>query len=447
MSSTAAYDTQTLRASITKDNHLKNRLVEPRYATGFLFIGLVAALTLSTNSMHAQQPLSTMRLDGPMSSAAISPDGRYIAVNIGSSVQNADGSWNSTESLQVLEPAASKVVAKVELPSAALLKEGPLSSTSGFVGYCGNGKYVAVYDEIGTIYVLNAQSFEIESKISLGEMPHVGVLGVRRMVCSANSNLIAVTGYGGQFGLGVLRLFDLKSGGQIAEVRQNPSAGSAFRQISLSPDGGKLAILLENPKRTAIQGPNVEIRETKRLTLLNQFTTGDAPNDLTFSGDSEVLTAQGQATGRDSNRRAMQLWDVASGKELGRYTDPSGSVEWPISSSADGTRILGYIPTFRECRFCSGLEGRRDVKEQRFAVWNKITGAEIYRSEPFRPIVEPLGPQPGLSQDGTTAMVYWPNNVIMPRLFALPNFSVDEASVSPKHRDPSLSSSKRQKWK
>jgi hypothetical protein len=392
-----------------------------QYSESLIAISIlfVALLGCSMHSLYAQQQLATMRLDGPMSSAAISPDGRYIAVNISRSVQKADGSWNSTESIQVLQLAASKVVAKVDLPSAAFLKEGPLSSTDGFVGYCDSGKYLAAYDEIGTIYVLDAHSFEIESKISLGEMPHVGVLGVRRVVCSANSNLIAVNGYGGQFGFGVLRLFDLTSGGQIAELRQSPSAGTAFRQISLSPDGSKLAILLENPKRTAIQGPNVEIRETKRLTLLNQFTTGDAPNGLTFSGESEVLTAQGQATGRDSSRRAVQLWNVESGKEVRRYSDASGDVEWPIRSSADGTRILSYIPTFRECRFCNGLEGRRDVKEQRFAVWNKITGAEIYRSEPFRPIVEPLGPQPVLSQDGTTAMVYWPDNVITPRLFPI----------------------------
>lgn len=373
----------------------------------------------SMQSLFAQQ-LATMRLDGPMSTAAISPDGRYIAANIGSSKQKPDGSWSSTESMQVLELAASKVVAKVDLPSAPLLKDGPLSSTDGFVGYCDKGRYLAVFDEIGTLFVLDPHSLEIKARIGLGEQPHVGALGYRRVVCSANSSLIAVNGNGGQFGLGVLRLFDLASGVQIAEVHQNPSAGTAFRQISLSPDGSKLAILLENPKRTAIQGPNVEIRETKRLTVLNQFTTGDAPNGLTFSGESEILTSQGQATGRDSSRRAIQLWNVESGKEVKRYTDASGDVEWPISSSADGTRILGFIPTFRECRFCNGLEGRRDVKEQRFAVWNKITGAEIFRSEPFRPIVEPLGPQPVLSQDGTTAMVYWPDNVITPRLFPLP---------------------------
>jgi hypothetical protein len=197
-----------------------------------------------------------------MSTAALSPDGRYVTVNVGGSRQKADGSWNSTESIEALDLAASKVVAKVDLPTASLLKDGPLSSTDGFVGYCDRGRYLAVYDEIGTIFVLNPHSLEIESVISLGEQPHVGVLGYRRVVCSTNSSLIAVNGNGGQFGLGVLRLFDLTSGGQIAELRQNPSAGTAFRQVSLSPDGSKLAILLQNPRRTR---PRVPTSRYERL--------------------------------------------------------------------------------------------------------------------------------------------------------------------------------------
>jgi len=379
---------------------------------------VVVLLGYSMHCLYAQK-LATMRLDGPMSSAALSPDGRYIAANIGRSVQKADGSWNSTESIQVLELAASKVVAKVDLPSASFFKEGPLSSTDGFVGYCDNGKYLAAYDEIGTVYVLNARSFEIESKISLGEMPHVGVLGVRRVVCSASSNLIAVNGYGGQFGLGVLRLFDLTSGGQVAELRQNPSAGAVFRQTSLSPDGSKLAILLENPKRTAIQGPNVEIRETKHLTLLNQFRTGDAPRGLAFAGESEVVTVQEQPA-RASVKQALRLWSIELGKEERRFSDAHLDVDGPISTSADGEYVAASITKFHECRLCNGSEGRRDVTEQRFAVWNKATGAQIYRSEPFGPIVEPLGPLPVLCQSGGVVMVYWPDNVITPRLFSIP---------------------------
>ena len=116
------------------------------------------------------QQLTTIRLDEPMASAAVSPDGRYVAVNTGHSKQNADGSWNSTESIQVLQPASSSVVAKLDVPSAAFLKDAPLSSTDGFVSYCDDGKYLVAYDLIGTLYVLNASSYRVESKISLGNL-------------------------------------------------------------------------------------------------------------------------------------------------------------------------------------------------------------------------------------------------------------------------------------
>lgn len=373
--------------------------------------------------VDAQQQLSTIRLDEPMASATVSPDGHYVAANTGRSQQNADGSWNSTESIQVLEPAASKVVAKVDLPSAVLLKDAPLSSTDGFMSYCDNGKYLVAYDLIGTLYVMNASSYRVESRISLGNLrgpdSQGTVLGIT-MTCSAGGSSLAVSAYGGRFGFGLVRLFDLTSGGQVAELRQNPSAGTEFRQISLSSDGSKLAVLLENPKRTAIQCPNVEILETKHLKLVNQFSTGDAPRGLAFAGESEVVTVQEQPAGWSPPKQALRLWDVESGKEERRFSDAHLDVDGPISSSADGRYVAASITKYHECRLCNGLEGRRDVTEQRFAVWNKATGAQIYRSEPYRPIVEPLGPEPVLSQSGGVVMVYWPDNIITPRLFPIP---------------------------
>ena len=87
-----------------------------------ILLGLIFALGCGMHRVHAQQ-LSTIRLDEPMTSAAVSPDGRYVAVNTGRSRQNADGSWNSTESIEVLQPDASKVVSKIDVPSAAFLKK------------------------------------------------------------------------------------------------------------------------------------------------------------------------------------------------------------------------------------------------------------------------------------------------------------------------------------
>lgn len=79
-----------------------------RQKSNLILSGLFFVLGGGMYQIHAQQ-LSTIRLDEPMTAAAVSPNGRYVAVNTGRSRQNADGSWNSTESIQVMEPDAPKV--------------------------------------------------------------------------------------------------------------------------------------------------------------------------------------------------------------------------------------------------------------------------------------------------------------------------------------------------
>jgi WD40 repeat protein len=386
-----------------------------------IWLGLILALGCGMHRVEAQQ-LSTIRLDEPMTSAAVSPDGRYVAIETGRSTQNADGSWSNTESIQVLQPDASKVLGKIDVPSVALLKDAPLSSTDGFISYCDNGKYLAAYDMIGTVYVLNASTYRVESKIGLGNLraqdAHGTVLGIR-MACSAGGSVFAVSAYGGRFELGLIRLFALATGEQIAELNQDSSSGAEFAAVDLSPNGSKLAVSLQNTDRKAPKGPNVEIRETKQLRLLGEFSTGDVPGGLAFSGESEMLTVQEQPQGSSSAKQVLYLWNLESGKKEKQFSDAHLGVAWPISSSADGKTILGYLPTYRECRLCNGLEGRREVKEQQFAVWDRSTGSEIYRSEPFRPIVDPGGPRCVLSQDGAVVMVYWPDNFITPRLFQI----------------------------
>ena len=401
---------------------MKRKLTSFGRRLSLVWLGLIIALGCGMRTPDAQPQLTTMRLDAPMATAAVSPDGRYVAVNVGHSVQQEDGSWNNTEWIEIIEPSSSRVVARVDIPSAALLKDAPVSSTDGFISYCDNGKYLAAYDLIGTVYVLNAKTYRIETRISLGNLRAQdaggSVLGIT-MACSARGGVFAVSAYGGRFGWGLLRVFDLKTGAQIAELNQHSSSGEQFAAIDLSPSGSKLAILLANPKGTALQGPDIEIRETKHLKLRNAFSTGNTPRGLAFAGESEIVTIQAQPS-HSRSKAVLCLWNLRSGKETKQLSDARVGVAWPISSSADGKTILGYLPTYGECRFCGGLEGRRKVKKQQFAVWDKSTGSEIFRSEPFGPIVDPLGPRCVLSQDGTVVMVYWPDNVITPRLFPIP---------------------------
>jgi WD40 repeat protein len=390
-------------------------------ASCLICLGMAYILACGAYSVRAQEKLTTTRLDAPMVTAAISPDGRFVAIDVGHSAQQKDGSWNNTEWIEVIEPpSSSTVVARVDLPSAALLKSAPVSSTDGFVGYCDNGKYLAAYDLIGTVYVLSTSTYRVESKIAVGTLRAQDALGAVlgvRMACSASGSVFAVGAYGGRFGWGLVRLFSLTTGEQIAQLSQDSSSRKEFTAIDLSPSGSKLAILLQHADRKTASGPNVQIRETQQLKLLGDFSTGDAPRGLAFAGESDILTVQEQPKG--SSKQILRMWDVESGKEEKQFSDAYVGVDWPVSSSADGKTILGYIPTYHECRLCNALEGRREVKKQQFAVWNKSTGSEIFRSEPFGPIVDPFGPRCILSQDGTVVMVYWPDNVITPRLFPI----------------------------
>ena len=102
---------------------MKRKPVSFRTALGLICLGLAGTFGCGTYSVHAQQQLTTLRLDAPMVVAAVSPDGRYVAANLGHSVQRKDGSWDSTESLEVIEPSSSKVIARIEIPSAALFKD------------------------------------------------------------------------------------------------------------------------------------------------------------------------------------------------------------------------------------------------------------------------------------------------------------------------------------
>ncbi len=370
---------------------------------------------------HAQDGLARLRLDAPISTAAVSSDGRYVAVNLGRSVQMADGSWKNNEFLEVLDLSASKVVAKVDIPSVKLVSNAPAGLAGEFLGYCDSGKYLVSFDSINTVYVLDASSYRVETTFDLGGMTEqANGLGANiTMACSATAPLFAVGGYGGRLGVGVVRVYDIVSGKEVDEVHQDAAAEAEFGEIAISPDGSKLAILLKDRRwNEKLRGPNIQIRDGKNLKLISDFSTGDSPQGLIFAGESEVVTVNEQPS-RSSSKQSLRLWDVRSGHEERQLADAQLDVEGAISSSANGRYILASIIKYHLCRFCDGMEGRLDVKQQKFALWNKETGVEVFQSAPYGPIIEPLGARAVVSQDGSTALVYWPDSEITPRLFPI----------------------------
>lgn len=377
---------------------------------------LVASLG-SLCCLGQAQSLDSIRLNGYVQTAAVSPDARYIAVVTLNSTQQTDGSWANAESVQVLEPGTGKIVSSRALEHAALVRTGPLDPSSAFIRYCDEGKYLLAYDGNGEVDIFDSSSFALASQIDLvrqsGFSPGMHV----KVACSSASDSVAISLQGGRTGTGIVRVVEISSGKDIATWNEDRPSDE-IKALSISQDGAKIALLLGNaqwPLRAPV-GPNVEVRDTRHLEVLSQFSTADAPSGLLFAGNSAIATVQSSSGGRFSGKRGIVIWDAETGKEAMRLVDAHADVYGSIASSADGKLILGYIPEIHSCALCNGLEGRVEVKKQQFAVWDASTGKQVFRSESFGPVVRPFQPECVLSAKGNVVMVYWPSTQTTPRI-------------------------------
>jgi len=386
-----------------------------RIATAVLFAWTIAT---GPSCARSQQVLTRIRLDAPVATAAISPTGRLVAAVVGRSVQKSDGSWTNSEDLEVFDPSAAKIIAKVEIPISGWTDSPP--SFNGFVGYCDSGRYLAAYDGLGTVYVVDPESYRVERTVGLEKLPTRGALGMRRVACSSQASILLVSDAGSDYGWGHLAVYDIASGKLLSEARQNAQSGVEFGPVSISPNGSKAAVLLQNPRWKLIEGPDVEIRNTRDLKVAGYISTGDLASDIAFAGNLQIVTSHGDGDPRPS-KNFLRLWNAETGKELRRFSDPQFVTEGAINASADGRKLIAGIVKYRVCHLCDGLEGRIDVKEQRFSVWETGTGAQLFRSEPLRPIIEPVGALCILSQDGNAVLIEWPHSEITPRVIHIPD--------------------------
>lgn len=290
------------------------------------------------------QSLDSIRLNGYVQAAAVSPDARYIAVVTLNSTQQADGSWANEESVQMLEPGTGKIIGSRALEHAALVKSGPLDPSNAFIGYCDEGKYLLAYDGNGEIDVFDPSSFALTSHIDAngenGFSPGVHV----KIACSSASDSVAMSLQGGSAGIGLIKVVEVPSGKDVSTWNEDRPSGE-IKALSISQDGTKVALLLGNaqwPLRAPV-GPNVEVWDTGHSGVSSQFSTGDASSGLLFVGNSAIATVQDSAGGRFSGKRGVVIWNAETGKEAMRLVDAHADVYGSIASSADGRRILSTL--------------------------------------------------------------------------------------------------------
>ena len=387
-------------------------------------LALLLTLVCTDAPSAAQEQLSGQHLSASVETAAMSSNNRQIAALTLASNEKTSGVWEYVESIQVFDSASSKVLAVLMLPSASKISDRSLSSID-FIDYCDDGRYVVAFDKIDTLYVFDTSTYALKSRMDIGDLRSQKganqILG-GRIHCSSHSDVVAVNVYGGSAGWGVLKVFSLATGRELAEVKQDSSLGQEFSDMDLAEDGSSVALLLRNPKHQKEHDfePNIQIRDTKALKVLSSFSTGDEARGLIFAGSSKLITVPQQSSGKAHDKGSLCIWDLSAKKQLGQLSDANAAVNAPVSSSASGDRVAGDVSVLHECKLCNGLEGRVDVAEQRYGVWDTQSGKEILRSDPFGPKLQPIQPIYKISQDGKTLMIYWHGMDIMPRMVVLP---------------------------
>jgi hypothetical protein len=379
----------------------------------FTLLGVLIACLPGWLPQAQSQTLAVSRPDGYVSMAALAPDASTIAVNLSRSTQKGDGSWVNSEVLEILNATDMRILSKTEMPSAASITKVPLASAYAYVGYCDEGKYVVAFDKNTELYVIDSTSHALHRVIDLGFgtfTTHQTAYEINQVMvsCSAGSSQLAVAATGGAFGSGVVQMFDLASGKRGAVDQAMPPA-TILEAISVSASGTELAILLRDARSmfNSLKEANVEVHDTANMSTISRFSTGGTVRAISFAGATEIAILPIEKQG-SNGRIGIQIWNISSGKEIRTLNDKHADVQGSVSVAVKTPLVLGYIPDLHKCSLCNGLEGRTEVTAQRISVWNLDSGDQVFKSEKFGPMLPHISPQCVLSQDGRTALLYWP---------------------------------------
>lgn len=257
--------------------------------------------------LKTRQVTQTLLQDGAFYGVAFSPDGRQLYVSGGNTDALFVYAWrNGTATLQ------SKFV--LEKAKAA---DGTGMSFPAGIAVSPNGRFIYIAENVGDrLVVVNAATGEVAQRFSTDHYPYGVAL-------TADGDLF-VSAWGGS----TVSLFHVLPDGMLAyigrmEVGRHPSA--------LAVGAGNLYIALAGSDRVA--KVDTKVRKVKGYLYdpaPDAPPEGSTPNALAVSVDGKRLAVA------EADNNAIALFDIASGKLLGRIP-----TDWyPTAISETGSELL-----------------------------------------------------------------------------------------------------------
>jgi len=332
-------------------------------------------------------PYSSLSLNGQVSWAALSPDGRSIAATV--LLHDADPQGNQGH-LQIWDIDEHRVIAEKPIAQA------PISFhllDPRFVQYSHDGRSIVLYDGEAVV-VLETQGLSELRRIDLGlplPRPAKGVIvtGVTGVETSGDARRAAVLISKGPFAGGKLQVYDLRSGELGLERRFDSGVelGGGAR-VAWSPESGKLALTwlpVFPGERLPHNVNNLLILEAQSGRTLAGINTGYVAGPVAFATEDTVATASLNPDPKFYGGDTIKIWDAVSGHLLREIANPPEGVHFEFAISGDGRIALGY----------TGLEKYDPQLHDNFAayrqfrVWDFRTGSILGTSNRFERPVAP----------------------------------------------------------
>jgi RNA polymerase sigma factor (sigma-70 family) len=263
------------------------------------------------------------------SSAALSANGRVAAA------------VDTTGAIRVWEVSANKEVRTIEVK-----QETPFWFGGDSLTLSPDGKILAVRNLYNMVRVWDvATGKELRQT---GEQPNNGGLTARPiggfgrntqdLVFSPDGQTLAFLSFDTPKGMAEPNVVGGGGGGQQTLRLSDVKAGKLLRTFAMVPDSAFALAFSPDGKTLASRGrSNITLWETATGKVRFQFKGAASvqfgfSSLLSFSPDGKTLAAPDQA-------RALRLWDVATGKELGNLTGHQGGVE-SVAFAPDGKKLV-----------------------------------------------------------------------------------------------------------
>jgi WD40 repeat protein len=345
-----------------------------------------------------QKELKTYALANSPKSADISPDERLVVTECIKKQEGADASTNTfVDLVQLWNFKGNELIAEFAAPqserktSEKNFVKDPVPS-GRFVRFTPDGKLVvALIDE--TIYLLRARDLTELRAIPLVKPQNltrtmryrtrVYKPSVRTMEISPNGHLVAVL-WLREMTHGNIQLYDLSSGESILNWDTPQGWISHTRGLVWHPNGKLLLIAIPNamPCMSPDSRPDVFAFDVQTGVIEHKFRSGLLAGSIAVSSDNRVLAVDLNCIGLFKNHDPkLKVFDLITGKNLGKVSGRESGVRYLVSASADGNRFLALTGKMR-VKFDWGDALPYGVPvDETFSVWNLVNYEGILTSQ------------------------------------------------------------------